>query len=484
MYPKSHLSKWHQSGFGLLTDLYQLTMAYGYWKHNIHDKEVVFHLFYRKNPFQGDYALSAGLALVIDYLKNLRFTVHDIQYLGSLKGSDGKALFDESFLNYLQRMEFSCDIDAIPEGTIVFPHQPLIRVKGPWLQAQLIETAMLNLINFSTLIATKAARIVQATEGGTVLEFGMRRAQGVDGSITATRSAYIGGCHGTSNVMAGQMYGIPVRGTHAHSWVMGFENEIEAFQSYAEALPNNCIFLVDTYDTIQGVKNAIKLGAKLRSVGHEMIGIRLDSGDLATLSKKTRSLLNGMGFEKAVIVASNDLDEHKIRELKAAGAQIDVWGIGTRLATAYDQAALGGVYKLSAIKNRSGRWKDKIKLSEEFIKVSNPGMLQVRRYLDEEGSPIGDMLVNLLAETQKPVLIQQNTGKVVNFEDKEYDELLVPIFKGGRLVYETPKISEIRLRSLQQQALFAKVDKEYYPCGLEQSLQERKEALIAQNRIQ
>ena len=483
MAPKSHLSTWHKAGFGLLTDLYQLTMAYGYWKNNLHDKEVVFHLFYRKNPFKGYYAISAGLALVIDYLENLTFTVQDIQYLGGLKGSDGKALFDESFLNYLQRMEFQCDVDAIPEGQIVFPHQPMVRIKGPWLQAQLIETALLNIINFSTLVATKSARIVQAAEGDHVFEFGMRRAQGLDGSITASRSAYIGGCHGTSNVMAGRLYGIPIKGTHAHSWVMGFENELEAFESYAEAMPNNCIFLVDTYDTIQGVKNAIKLGTKLRSLGHEMIGIRLDSGDLAALSKKTRTLLNGTGFKKAVIVASNDLDEYRIKELKAQGAQIDVWGIGTRLATAYDQAALGGVYKLSAIKNRRGQWKYKLKLSEDMLKVSNPGILQVQRFYDKNGLPSGDMLMNMVENMQKQVLIDQNTNKVFNFEGKDSQYLLKPIFSGGKLVYESPAINEIRAFSLAQQALFSKVDIKNYAIGLEQRLLKTKTTLIKQNTV-
>ncbi len=484
MYPTSHLSNWRASGFGLLTDLYQLTMAYGYWKNNMHDREVVFHLFYRKNPFDGHYAVAAGLALVIDYLKNLRFSVQDIQYLGGLKGADNKALFDESFLNYLQRMEFSCDIDAVEEGQIVGAHQPLVRVKGPWLQAQLIETALLNLINFSTLIATKAARITQAAEGDTVLEFGMRRAQGIDGSITATRSAYIGGCHGTSNVMAGRLYGIPIKGTHAHSWVMGFDSEIEAFKSYAEALPNNCIFLVDTYDTIQGVKNAIKLGAQLRSTGHEMIGIRLDSGDLAALSQKTRKLLNATGFKKAVIVASNDLDEYKVRELKAQGAQIDVWGIGTRLATAYDQAALGGVYKLSAIKDRRGNWQYKIKLSEEMIKISNPGILQTRRFYNKENIPVGDMIVNMAEGSQKASLIDQNTNKVFNFEGQASELLLKPVFRKGKQVYESPAIADIRAFSLDRQRAFSNIDWAHYPTGLQEELFATKKSLIEQNRTE
>ena len=316
------LSKLYRQKLTILTDLYQLTMAYGYWKNGMYDQEAVFHLFFRKHPFKGNYTIAAGLESVIHFLNDFKFSVDDIQYLGSLKGADGKALFDEGFLNYLQRLEFTCDVDAIPEGTAVFPHQPLLRIKGPLLQAQLIETTLLTLINFPTLIATKAARICQAAQDDTVLEFGLRRAQGIDGGLTASRSAYIGGCHATSNILAGKLFGIPVKGTHAHSWVMSVEDEPQAFASYADAMPNNCVFLVDTYDTIQGVKYAIEAGHELRKKGHEMLGIRLDSGDLADLSIKARKLLDEAGFPKTQIVASDSLNEVKIKALKEKGAKL------------------------------------------------------------------------------------------------------------------------------------------------------------------
>ncbi len=283
------------------------------------------------------------------------------------------------FLDYLRDLKFACDVDAVPEGTPVFPYEPLVRVKGPILQAQIIETLLLTIINFQTLIATKAARVNIAARGEDVLEFGARRAQGVDGALTASRAAYIGGCAATSNVMAGKVWNIPVKGTHAHSWVMLFEDELEAFQTYARTMPNNCVFLVDTYDTLAGVRHAVEVGKWLRENGHKLLGVRLDSGDLATLSIGARQILDEAGFEDAAIVASNDLDEYLIRSLKEQGAKISVWGVGTRLATAYDQPALGGVYKLSAVLE-NGKWQPRLKLSEQTVKISNPGILQVRRF--------------------------------------------------------------------------------------------------------
>ena len=275
----------------LLTDLYQLTMAFGYWKADMHEREAVFHLFYRKNPFKGTYAIAAGLELAVQYLQNWNFSDEDLSYLRSLKGAQDKPLFEEAFLTYLRELRFTCDVEAIPEGTVVFPHQPLVRIKGPILQAQLVETALLNIINFSTLIATKSARMVQAAAGDSVLEFGLRRAQGPDGGLTASRSAYIGGCTGTSHVLAGKRYGIPVKGTHAHSWIMGFEDELEAFEAYAAAMPHNCILLVDTYDTLQGVEKAIEVGLKLKAKGFDLLGVRLDSGDLVELSKALKTTI-------------------------------------------------------------------------------------------------------------------------------------------------------------------------------------------------
>ncbi len=473
----SHLRDLMPQPLGLFTDLYELTMAYAYWHSGMYEREAVFHHFYRKNPFDHPYTISAGLSLVIDYLQSLRFSTQDIQYLGGLKGADGAPLFDESFLNYLQRMEFKCHIDAVPEGTVVFPHQPLVRVQGPLIQAQIIETAILNLVNFSTLIATKSARIVQAAQGDQIIDFGLRRAQGIDGGLTATRSAYIGGCHATSNVMAGKILGIPVKGTHAHSWVMCFDEELTAFRTYARQLPNNCVFLVDTYDTIQGVKNAITIGHELRKAGHEMLGVRLDSGDLTALSIQARKMLDEAGFPQAGIVASNDLDEYKIAALKQEGAKINIWGVGTRLVTAYDQPALGGVYKLAALRNLAGNWDYKVKLSEQAIKISNPGILQVRRFMSENGHPKGDMMFNEANGRPTDSFSDLQTGKVFNFGRENGQDLLIPIFRNGKLIYQSPDLHSIRDYSLKQQALFQEMGHSY-PNGLEEKLQKRKSTLI------
>ena len=329
----SLLNKLYKQNLILLTDLYQLTMAYDYWKSGLQDHQSIFHLSFRENPFKGGYAVACGLETAIEFLSNFHFEQSDIDYLSSLKGNDGARLFEPDFLNFLLRLEFAGSIDAIPEGTVVFPHEPIIRVTGPLLQAQIIETSLLNIINFQTLIATKASRIVEAAHGESILEFGLRRAQGIDGSLSASRAAYIGGCSATSNVLAGQLFDIPVKGTHAHSWVMCFDSEIEAFSAYAEAMPNNCIFLVDTYDSLEGVRNAVTIGKQIRQNGHEMIGIRLDSGDLAYLSIEARKILDENEFPNAVIVVSNDLDEHIITSLKRQGAKIMVWGVGTKLVT-------------------------------------------------------------------------------------------------------------------------------------------------------
>jgi len=463
----------YNTSLALLTDLYQLTMAYGYWKSGKIEEEAVFYLFYRKNPFQGKYAISCGLQDVIEYLSQFKFTTSDIDYLKTLTGADEKSLFEKDFLDYLASMEFSCDIDAVPEGTVVFPHQPLIRVKGPLIQAQLIETALLNIINFQTLIATKSARIAKAADGDTVLEFGLRRAQGIDGGLTASRAAYIGGCHATSNVLAGKIYGIPVKGTHAHSWIMSFDDEEEAFWAYAQTMPNNCVFLVDTYDTIKGVKKAIKVGKKLRKKGHQLLGIRLDSGDLSKLSIKARKLLDKAGFESTMIVASDGLNEYKIKALKESGAKITVWGVGTNLVTAEDQPALGAVYKLSAIRKKGEKWSYKIKLSETPIKISTPGLLQVRRYFMSDQNPFGDMIWNI--ENKEPIpQIQSFDGRDIVATNRLFKDLLVPIFRNGQAVYTSPKIDEIREQTLNQVQLFEGVDFDLYPMGLEKNLNAQK----------
>jgi nicotinate phosphoribosyltransferase len=469
----------------LLTDLYQLTMAYGYWKTGRADTESVFHLFFRRHPFQGGFTLACGLSDCIRYLQDFRFAKSDLEYLGGMKGNDRKRLFDPAFLKYLGRLKLRLDVDAIPEGTAVFPQEPLLRVRGPILQAQLVETALLNLVNFQSLIATKAARVCLAAQGDPVVEFGLRRAQGIDGAQTASRAAYIGGCAGTSNVLAGKVFGIPVRGTHAHSWVMSFASEQEAFNAYADAMPNNCILLVDTYDSLEGVCRATEVGKRLRKRGHKLRGVRLDSGDLAYLSKRARKILDGAGFKDAVIVGSNDLNEHLIASLKQQGATINMWGVGTMLVTAFDQPALGGVYKLSALRRADGSWDHKIKLSEQTAKVTNPGVLQVRRF--RRGNEfIGDAIYDETRPLPEPVTIVDPADAIrrKNFPAAAaFEDLLVPVLRRGKLVYTQPTLDSIRAGAQDQLAMLHSGIKRFenpheYPAGLEKSLHEFKNELI------
>ncbi len=465
----------------LLTDLYQLTMAYGYWKLNIHEREAVFHQLYRKNPFKNHYAIVCGLGAVIEFLQDWRFSEDDLIYLGELVAPDGSKLFSSDFLEYLQNLRFTCDIDAIPEGTVVFPHQPLIRIKGPLLQGQLIESTLLNIVNFQTLIATKASRVVSAAKGDAVLEFGMRRAQGIDGALAASRAAYVGGCVATSNALAGKLYDIPVRGTHGHSWVTAFPNELAAFAAYAEVMPNNCVLLVDTYDTIQGVKNAIEIGKKLRANGHELAGVRLDSGDMTTLSIKARKLLDDAGFTKTNIIASNSLDEHVIAKMKQDGAKVNVWGVGTNLTTAYDHPALDGVYKLSAIRNEAGQWQYKLKLSEQAVKVSNPGIYQVRRYFVDDNAIVDVLYDTELKISQHPEVVTLDAPHEVTQipQGVKYSDLLEPVFRRGKCVYSNPSLAVIRDYAMQQVAKFSRLDfSKPYCVSLEKELHELKQRLI------
>ncbi|MCL4120344.1 UNVERIFIED_CONTAM: hypothetical protein GTU68_000454 [Idotea baltica] len=464
-------------------------MAYGYWKSGTANKDAVFHLFYRRNPFRGGYAVAAGLQPVVEALDGFRFSEQDVEYLRGLTGNDDQPLFEAEFLQELLGLNFSCDIDAIPEGTVVFPHEPLIRVRGPIIQCQLLETFLLNVVNFQTLIATRAARICEAAGDEPVLEFGLRRAQGIDGGLSASRAAYIGGCAATSNVLAGKLFDIPVKGTHAHSWVMSFDDELASFEAYAEAMPNNCVFLVDTYDTIEGVRKAISVGLKLRERGHEMVGIRLDSGDLAWLSAEARTLLDDAGFAKASIVASNDLDEYLIETLKHQGAKINVWGVGTKLATAYDQPALGGVYKLAAVKEPGGDWQPKVKLSEQAVKVSNPGTQQVRRFCNANEF-IADVIYDEnigITDAQRMVDPMDATRQRSLPSDVDYEDLLQPIFRGGEKVYTPPSIHDVRNRTASQLALFHSgvrrfVNPHQYPVGLEVELHDLKTRLILEAR--
>jgi nicotinate phosphoribosyltransferase len=478
-----------RGSLALLTDLYELTMACAYWKSGTTEKEAAFHLAFRQAPFEGGFTVACGLAAVIDYLSALRFEQSDLEYLATIPGRDGRPLFEKAFLDYLRDLRWSCDVDAVPEGTVVFPQEPLLRVQGPILQAQIVETAVLNFLNFQSLIATKAARVCLAAQGDPVIEFGLRRAQGIDGGVTATRAAYVGGCAGTSNVLAGKMYHIPVAGTHAHSWVLSFDSELESFVAYAKAQPNNCIFLVDTYNSIEGIKHAIEVGRKLNQQGHELAGIRLDSGDLAFLSVKARQLLDEAGFGKAAILGSNDLDEHIIDSLKQQGATITLWGVGTKLVTAYDQPALGGVYKLSAIREPGGGWQHKVKLSEQAAKTTNPGILQVRRF--RSGNEfVSDAIYDLLSPVPSEFTIVDPldlTRRKHIAADAVGEDLLVPIFRSGKPVYDSPALDQIRARVQQQLAMFHPgvkrfVNPHQYPAGLELGLHELKTKLILKTR--
>jgi nicotinate phosphoribosyltransferase len=433
--------------------------------------------------------VACGLHRALDFHEGLRFQAEDLAYLASLKGADGQPLFVPEFLVHLERMRLLCDVDAVIEGTLVFPHEPLVRVRGPLSQCQLLDTPLLNFLSFETLIATKAARVCLAAQGDPVLEFGLRRAQGVDGALSASRAAYVGGCAATSNLLAGRLFGIPVKGTHAHSWVMSFDSELEAFLAYARAMPNNVVLLVDTYDTLEGVRRAVEVGRALREGGHELLGIRLDSGDLAYLSLEARRILDEAGFHETAIMASNDLDERVIASLKEQGAAIDAWGVGTHLATGGDQPALGGVYKLGAVRGPDGRWQHKVKLSEQTAKVSTPGVQQVRRYgndrefvedlvYDEEaGVPAQPMMVDPLDPTRRRRVSP----------DLASEDLLVPVVRRGRVTYDRPGIEDVRRRVREQLGRFHAGVKRFvnphrYPVGLESGLHDLKTRLVLEAR--
>jgi nicotinate phosphoribosyltransferase len=436
-------------GLGLLLDLYELTMAQGYWKSGMDRTEAVFHAYFRKNPYGGGCAVACGLGPAAEFLESFGFQDDDIAYLAGLPGSDGKPLFEPGFLDLLRGLRLECDVDGIPEGTAVSAPEPLLRVRGPLLQCQLLETGLLNILNFQTLIATKASRVVLAAGGAPVLEFGLRRAQGMDGGLSASRAAYVGGCSATSNVLAGKRYGIPVRGTHAHSWVLAFEDERQAFEAYAENVPGDLVLLVDTYDALQGVEHAIETGRRRG----RLAGIRLDSGDLLSLSRQARRMLDEAGFRDAFIAASNDLDEHEISRLRAQGAPIDFWGVGTRLVTGGGQPALGGVYKLSCLRGPGGEWRDVVKTAGE--KTSYPGILQVRRFPDR------DLIYDLRRPPAQP-------GS---------EDLLVPVFRSGHRVMLTASLRSIRERTLSQLAS-APVSVE-----IEQSVKEARHARNALSQV-
>jgi nicotinate phosphoribosyltransferase len=470
----------------LTTDLYEVTMACGYWNAGVSDYEAAFHVTFRENPFGGEFTVACGLTTVIDFLRAFHFNDTEIDYLASQRGNDGRPLFSAGFLDYLRSMRLTCDIDAIPEGTLVFPNEPLVRVCGPIIECQLLETALLNILNFESLIATKAARVCLAAENDPVIEFGLRRAQGVDGGLTAARAAYVGGCAGTSNLQAGRQFGIPVSGTQAHSWIMFFDSEKEAFETYASAMPNNCVFLIDTYNSLEGVRHAIDVARQLRKNGHEMIGVRLDSGDRVALSIETRRMLDQAGFTTAKIVCSGDLDEHAIADMKRRGAKIDMWGVGTKLTTGQPDAALGGIYKLGAVRRPGGQWQYRIKLSDERAKTSCPGLLQVRRFYQPDGRFVADAIYELDHGLRKAcVIVDLQTDEEAKIPANiEYSDLLVPIFRKGELIYQLPTLAASRECARQQLSRLppeiVRLDNpRAYRVGLEKSLHELRSVLIS-----
>ena len=439
----------------LLTDLYELTMMQGYFKNKDQNETVLFDAFYRNNPCDGGFAIAAGLEQLIQYIKELHFDQEDINYLAGL------GIFSKEFLDYLKDFRFTGDIYAIPEGTVVFPREPLVKVVAPIMQAQLVETAILNIVNHQSLIATKAARVCYAARGDGIMEFGLRRAQGPDAGTYGARAAIIGGCVGTSNVLCGQLFDVPVKGTHAHSWIMSFPDEYSAFKTYADMYPSACILLVDTYDTLKsGIPNAIRVFTEMREAGIPLTfyGIRLDSGDLAYLSKKARKMLDEAGFPDAVISASNDLDEFLIQSLKDQGAMITSWGVGTHLITSKDCPSFGGVYKLAAIMGKDGKFVPKIKLSENTEKVTNPGNKKIYRVYEKESGKIKADLICLEEEQfseDEPLLLfdPAEPWKKTKLPAGSFTlrELMVPVFKQGECCYTTPKVMDIQKYCKEEQ---------------------------------
>lgn len=470
----------------LLTDLYQLTMMNGYLRNGKQRDIAVFDLFFRRNNVI-TYSVAAGLEQAVDYIRNIHFEADDIQYLRSL------GLFDEEFLEYLRTFRFTGDLYAVPEGTVVFPEEPIITVRAPILEAQFVETALLNMVNHQTLIASKSAKVAYAARGDTVMEFGLRRAQGPDAGIYGARASVIGGCRSTSNVIAGKMFGIPVAGTHAHSWVMNFPSEYEAFRAYARLFPDACLLLVDTYDTLRsGVPNAIRVFDELRAAGHEPKGIRLDSGDLAYLSKRARELLDDAGYPNAIICASGDLDEYLINSLKNQGAKIDLWGVGTKLITSADMPALGGVYKLSALYPAEGGEIPKIKLSDNSDKITNPAFKDVYRIYDKKsGKAEADLIVvrGEVIDESEPLTIfhPKETWKRTTFTDYRVRPLTQQILRGGELVRPLPSLAEICMYAEQEKESFwdeyKRPDNPHvYKVDLSQKLFDIKNKLISEIR--
>lgn len=439
-----------REGLALLTDFYQLTMMAGQWKEGRANKRVSFDYFYRNLPPHTGFSVTTGLELLLDYLDNLRFTPDDVAYLRTL------GVFDEDFLDFLTDFRPNYDVNAMQEGTIAFPFEPIVQVEGTIMEAQLVETALLNIMNYSTLIATKSARICQAACGDPVMEFGLRRAHGPDGGVSGSRAAYIGGCASSSNVMAGKIYGIPVSGTHAHSWVMSFPSELEAFRAFARQYPDQCTLLVDTYDTVKsGVPNAIKVFKEMKAAGQEVRpAIRLDSGDLAKLSKIAYRMMVDAGLENPLIVASNDLEEDLIADLKRQGAAINAWGVGTHLITSKDAPSLSGVYKVAAVFNET-EWQPRMKITSNIEKATDPGRKNLVRFFDAEDHPLGDVLYlqDEAWETGEKAVgrirIAPNHKQTLTGVARA-ESLLKPVIKSGERVVAPENARDIRTRAQEQ----------------------------------
>ena len=473
----------------LLTDLYELTMMQGYYAKGQNEK-VIFDVFFRQKPSNNGYSVCAGLDQVIDYIKNLNFTYEDVDYLRGL------GIFNEDFLHYLSGFHFSGDIYAIPEGTVIFPKEPILKVIAPIMEAQLVETAILNIINHQSLIATKTSRVVFAANGDGIMEFGLRRAQGPDAGLYGARAAMIGGCVGTSNVLAGKLFDVPVMGTHAHSWIMSFPDEYTAFKNYADMYPDNCTLLVDTYDTLKsGVPNAIRVFQEFKEAGKpfKKYGIRLDSGDLAYLSKEARKMLDEAGFADASICASNDLDEYLLHDLKMQGAAIDSWGVGTNLITSKDCPSFGGVYKLAAIQSEEdGAFEPKIKISENTEKITNPGNKTIYRIYDKTTGKVKADLICFVGETfntDEDMLLFDpiETWKKTKLSGGSYimREILVPVFKNGACIYKSPSVMEIaEYCRNEKKTLWDETKRLFYPhqvyVDLSPKLYEVKKSLLDQ----
>lgn len=469
----------------LLTDLYEITMAQSYWSQGKVDTEACFYSFYRDNPFSGGYGIFCGANQIAELVESFRFTEDDIAYLASLKTSTGASMFDEEFLSWLLDMELSVDIDVVPEGYPVFPREPLVRVTGPLLQCQLLEPAILNGVNFQTLIATKASRVCFAAGGKPISEFGLRRAQGPDGALSSSRAAYVGGCASVANVLAGKLFDIPVSGTHAHSWVMSFPDELTAFRAYAQSMPDNCVLLVDTYDVLQGVRNAIVVAQELRESGHALQAIRIDSGDLAWLSKRARKMLDDAGFPEVGIVLSNDLNELTIMSLNEQGAQYTALGVGTHLAAAYGQPALGGVYKLSAVRERGQtEWSPRLKISEQLYKRTIPGILDVRRYYDESGKLRGDLIFDINDGVPDTAVIVDPLDATRRKQvDGPYETLLQPLVRKGKLQNVDLSAAVARNRCIKELGRLDDSIKRFmnpheYPCGIERDLFRKRDEIV------